>query len=203
MEVFNNENKGMNYFISILLFAAIASLIFLFKCGNSDHFALLKTNETGKPQLVKTDTIYKTIERPKWYALPPVEKWHTDSFVIEIPAKVDTLAIIRSYFTKYIYSDTTKDSNIVIVNRFVVFENRIDSATTSYKLLREKLITNTVLLPNKSFLSLGAQVGLSKNNVMAGPELLFTDRKRRSYGFGYDFLNKMYTAKIYFKIIGR
>ena len=200
-DVITNENKPMRNLLLSILITAIVFFLFGKSCSNPKdkiQTIIVPENQTSKPQLVKSDTVIKPVIQPKWQTITIV-KTHVDSFFVSVPAVIDTLAILKKYFTEYAYSDTTKDSNIIIVNRYWVTQNKIlpDSSHTWYKLLREKVVTNTVVAPNKIYLSVGMQIGFSKTSFLLSPELLLTDRKRRSYGLGYDIINQMYTGKIY------
>ena len=199
-EIYTNEKKPTKVFMWALLITAIVFFFLGRSCSTEKHSTfVVKDNFTGKPQLIKSDTVVKYVYNTKWYALPQV-KLRIDSVFIPVPATVDTAAIIRKFYTEFLYTDSTRDSNILIVNRYIIAENKVISDSTRYKLLKpqiEKTITNTFVAPNKMYLSVGLQIGAGKTNFLFSPELLLTDKKRRCYGVGYDLVNKMYLGKIY------
>jgi hypothetical protein len=197
----NNRNEWF-WFIGTITIMVILFLLFLRQC---DKMEQIKTGtDNSKPQLLKTDTFYRDIVKPQWHSLPPIEHWHVDTIhhFVEVPAKIDTLAIIRAYFSEYRYRDTTQDSNIVITNDLFISQNEIvkDSSKTSYKILREKVITNTYQAPPKRYVSIGGGIGVSPKYVMLNIGASFTDKHKRNYILSYDLLNKTVQANVYFKI---
>ena len=201
-ETFTNQNHPFRNFMLSILVVSVVFFLLGKSCTREKtqmQTLVLPANDSGKKQLLKTDTVTKYVYDKHWYYLPQIQI-RVDSVLVPVPAQVDTAAILQKFFTQYMYVDSTKDSNIIIVNRYVIAQNKVVYDSTHYKLLRpsvEKIITNTIEAPNKRFLSVGVQMGIGKNGFLLSPEILLTDRKHRSYGIGYDIINQMYLGKIY------
>jgi hypothetical protein len=159
----------------------------------------------------KSHTITKTnIERhyfPKYYPLKLDHYIKGDSIKIEIPAIVDTLAVVQNYFKAYTFKDSIRDTNIFVQSQVQVALNRVLKSDIKYKLLRP--ITNTTVTietqkenkPRMAFL-VGSDFGFSKTQFFnqISPGVLLITKNKQAYGAGYDLLNGTYQAKIYFPL---
>jgi hypothetical protein len=100
----------------------------------------------------------------------------------EVPAVVDTAAILRDYFAQRIYEDSTLiDEHLTLTIRDTISENTISGRSIAYD-LRIPEITRTITLKPKYTLSLLADTRLT-------PSLLF-GYKQLYIQTGYDFGRK-------------
>ena len=144
------------------------------------------------------DTIYR----------PGKEIVKVDSIYIEVPADVDTLAILRDFFAKNVYKDTLvlKDSLGTIRLIDTITQNKI-IYRTFFADINHRTITDTVIVkePNKTHFYLGATILSGQNNLLnfAGPSLLIQTKKERIYTLGLGWDNnksKAISAGIYWKL---
>ena len=122
--------------------------------------------------------IYDTV----WKEIPVVKnhyliKLDTIVYEVEIPAQVDTQLILKSYFSKYVYTREWKDSLLYAVQTDTVTQNKIFPQSFSYKILRpQTIITNTI------------DNSITYNRYLtAGASLLLTDPKYFSIDVTYQW----------------
>jgi hypothetical protein len=124
-------------------------------------------------------------------------------FTVSPSIKVDTKAIIKSYFTKYFLSDTLKDTLINLVVNDTLFNNRITSRYYQYKLVKPyqivKTVTETKTFNKTNGLFLGLYGEAGKQIYGAGPYANFIF-KNNNIGIGFNLLNRsaliQYSRKI-------
>lgn len=102
---------------------------------------------------------------------------------------VDTAAILKDYFSKFYYEDTTSLQYAKIITQDTVTENRI----TRHRVLAEwniPVVTKTVSysLPRKNEIYAGLNFGF--NNV--GANLSFKDTSNRVWEIGAIYMGKMF-----------
>jgi len=167
--------------ILILLLILIVGYQFLYPSKEIIEKPVIKTVitvDTTFIDIVKTDTVYV-----------PTRIIKTDT--VKIPITVDTLSIIRDYYTEYTYSDTlTVDSLGYGYLKDTIFMNRITSRIVSWD-YSIPIITNTVettitLPPKREFhFYLGATVGGSKQSInYFGPSLGFKTKSDKFFTLG-------------------
>lgn len=183
--------------IRLLLVSAIAFLLIQIRGCVRD----MNTSKQVNEKIVHSDTIVKYKYVAKWYH--PVTKVLRikDSTAESLPLIVDTLTILRKFYTAYCYTDTIQDTNIVAVSEIELFENKIRDHHLSYKLLkpeRTTTITNTIEKPFKPLLMIGVSVSQDKQfSFGIGPQILFISKRRQSFGLGYDVVNKRANVNLY------
>jgi len=149
------------------------------------------------------------IEYPDTSYVPtPYPVYHTeDSLVyVEIPADVDSLAVVLAYFSPSIYLDSigTPDSLFLLVLRDSVNENRIQRREILDLILYPtfKIVTKTVIEPyvprNKVFLGLGVGGWTDKFGVTAN--MMFMNKRDNAYQLSYDPLNNTIYGTAFWKI---
>lgn len=131
--------------------------------------------EAPKP---KIKTIFKKIFVPKTQYV-----YNT----VEVPAKVDTAEILKSYYAKNYYSDTikTKDtiSHLKVVINDVVTQNKIIDRSVLYDyIIPTKTITTTVTPKPKGQLFAGVNVGQG-----LGASIAYKTPKDKMYDAGFMF----------------
>ena len=60
-------------------------------------------------------------------------------------SKIDTLAIIKDYLSKYYYNDTIKDTSFVAIIKEVLYKNRIIDRQLYVQNLRQKIVNTTTV----------------------------------------------------------
>lgn len=140
-----------------------------------------------KPQTVKIDTIWikgddSIVYRPKPY------KVYLPSDTVYID--VDTLAILKDYFSKVVYQDTIKLDTIgYLLVRDTISQNRIQNRKVieNYQIpIVTKTVTNNVIIPAKTQLYIGFEVAGNKKNPINyfGPNLTLKTKKDQLYSLG-------------------
>lgn len=147
-----------------------------------------------------TITIIKNIYTPKWKTKIIKE---VDSILINTP--IDTLEILKDYYTKNVYVDEIKlDSLGVVTITDTIFKNTIwKRGVKSDILFPTKLITKEIYLNNREFYwGVGASGRSDQINYIGG-EILYKDKKKQIYGLGLgvnqDF-KPVISGKLYWKI---
>jgi hypothetical protein len=197
METKNQLTNKQNLIRILGLAAIILLLIQLRGCIRDMNTG--RTQESVQP--LRSDTVIKYKYLPKWFYLKMPTQQIVDSTPAVLPPKVDTLAILKKFYTEYCYRDTVQDTNIIAVSEIEVFENKIRNHNLSYKLLRPEktiTITNTVEKPFKPLLLVGVSISQDKQfSFGLGPQVLFISKRRQSVGLGYDVINKRLNANLY------
>jgi hypothetical protein len=138
----------------------------------------------------KYDTITKVIKEP--YAVVK------DFYVyVELPGKIDTVTVIKEYFSKHYVERQFKDSNIIVTVKDTLYKNDIESGKMEYKWLQPtSVITNTTNVNNYyNYVSLG----VSTNDVMNIQSVsldLSLHMKKWYFITGYDIQQKQFKAGI-------
>jgi hypothetical protein len=112
---------------------------------------------------------------------------------------VDTLEILKDYFTKYVYVDTiSNDSTILVILRDTITENRIAGRSVQFQSLRgATIITNSTTIlkrRNKWFLGLG--VSGNKNNMGLVPKLAILTKNDKLFTLGNNLLETQPNAEL-------
>ena len=147
-----------------------------------------------------TITVVKNVYVPKWKTKIIKE---VDSILINTP--IDTLEILKDYYTKNVYVDEIKlDSLGVVTITDTIYKNTIwKRGIKSNILFPTKLITKEIYLNNREFYwGIGASGRSDQINYIGG-EILYKDKKKQIYGLGLgvnqDF-KPVISGKLYWKI---
>ena len=123
-----------------------------------------------------------------------IEHYHSDTIYYPIVSGkivIDTPAILRDYFTKYVYADTLRDTNLVAYLVDTIFKNSIFHRSFSYKILRpDKKETITLQQPARNKIFLGADLGYINNDFFTGVDLQLIDKKERELAIVVDPFRK-------------
>ena len=126
-----------------------------------------------------------------------------DSIPSPIPPNIDTMAIVKWYYTTYIYRDTIRDTSMVAMFNIKVKENRIDSLGFSYKWLKPYKTESTIKITkeeNKIKLFAGVHAGASLTGIKSfGPEVFLVTPKDHAYKINYNLLDQSIEAGTYWK----
>lgn len=167
-----------------LLIVVLVVLLLLQKSCSS------KTNDIIEPKVItnvetKWDTIVvnKEVYVPKWKT-QIITEFKTDTIRINIP--IDTLEILKDYYSKKVYVDKVLlDSLGTVTITDTITQNYIFSRNViSNILLPTKTITRDVYVNNREFYwGIGISGRLDQINYL-GWELLMRGKNRRIYGLG-------------------
>jgi hypothetical protein len=127
------------------------------KIDGKEYELLKQTRDT----VYSDTTIYKTEYVPKYIKVPGA--------VVEIPADIDTTAILKDYYQKYYYEDIVNDidgegSTATIMD--TISTNRIISRRTKFD-IRNKIITETITVkePDKLKVFIGGGVDFGATDL--------------------------------------
>jgi hypothetical protein len=177
-----------NLFLSICLLAAILLLIFTKGC---------KCNGGGGKETIKYDTVYKEVKGDTTY-VPKIDTiiksttrvktdFHFDTLYVdqEIIKDVDTLAILKDFYSKVIYKDTQIIQYGKIIIQDTITKNRIASRKLSYD-LKIPEITKTVTLTKpertQAYFGINSIFNQGTNTIAVGGSLLLKFKN----GFGME-----------------
>lgn len=183
-----------------LLFLVLVIIILTARFCSSDKNAKLVTPLTITETLISYDTIRDTISKyiPEW-------KTKTEIKIDTFNTPIDTLAILKDYYTKYFYTDTIAVDTIgyLVVNDSIS-RNRIFSRNVKTNILVPVKTIKTTTYINQRELYMGLKVqGSSDQLNYVGGELLFKTKKQQVYSIGMGLNNKLepiVSGGIYFKI---
>ena len=187
-----------NYFknIQTLLVVVLAALLFMQRGCSSTPVEPEVITEV----VTKWDTV--SVEKTK-YVPKIIDRvvYDIDSF----PTPIDTVAILKDYYSKYFYSDTIHIDTLgtVIVNDTITRNLILFRDVQSNIFVPTTTITNTVYLYKRELFG-GISVGSTPSAIQnLNGELLYVNKKRNAYGFGLGINNNfepIYTVRIYWKI---
>lgn len=175
------KSQGLTNFLVI---AGIIFLCWFSNCRNSGQNQ--SSNDTITQIITQYDSTVKIIEQPVYHFVTKVQE-------VQVPAKVDTSAIIKDYFTKYTANYTFRDSSIEAEVTDTIFKNSSVGMSFSYKNLRPtQIITNNVITQEKlrNKLYIGASLSY-RDNLSPGGLLTFQNKREQLLTAGYS-IDKIY-----------
>ena len=194
---------------SLVILGLIVVILLMRACGDNST----KPGETIKIGGKKYEVVKRevdTVEVPvKTVEYRPGKTIYVDSLIyVEVPAKVDTLSILKDYYAKRIYIDTLKlnDSMGYIVVNDTISENsilgRLWEAQINKTTITEQIIVKE--LP-KNQVYIGLVGGFDRQNIVnfAGPSVLLKTKSDKIYSIGVGYSgNKTVSVQggIYWKI---
>jgi len=183
--------------IQTLLIIVLVVLLFLQRSCSSDPIPDTKIVTKIEVKYDTINTVTKTYI-PKWKT--KIETIH-DTF----QADIDTLAILKDYYTKYYYSDTLKIDTVgyAIINDTITQNFIAARKIKTNILIPTTTITKEIYLnENEFYWGLGLQGRTDQINYLGG-ELLFRNKKKQVYGLGIgvnqDF-KPVLSGRIYWKL---
>jgi hypothetical protein len=138
------------------------------------------------------DSSVRIIEQPKYYFIK-------DSVFIGIPNKVDTLAILKDYFTRYVGTYVFRDSLLEATVTDTILKNSSIGMGFTYKNLRPISVT-TIMEKPKNKVFIGPFISYQQPQLSGGLSLSLENKQGRLLSFGYDPFHKGYYAAYAFKI---
>jgi hypothetical protein len=176
-------------------------------------FALYTCNRCNPVNIdePKIDTVFVPVKDSSgWYkptvkVIRTVQPVRVDSFVQfdKVFVEVDTAAILKDYYSKVFYSDTTKTKYGNVIIKDTVTENRISArqVITDFNI---PVITKTVTQPKRTQVYIGMNVqGMPASPITAfGPSIMLKTKQDKVIELGALTAGHywMYHASIKFKL---
>lgn len=163
---------------TLLIVALVIIILFMRDCRGG--------NDPIEPKVItKVEVKWDTL---KIDSLVYVPKWKTKIKIIHdtIPSDVDTLSILKDYYTKYFYTDTLNLDSLgsIIINDTISKNSILSRKIQPNVLIPTTTIINTVYInENEFYLGVGLQGKTNQLNYLGG-EMLWRSKKRNVYGFG-------------------
>ena len=126
------------------------------------------------------DTIHDSITAyvPKWKTKIITD---TDTLLLNVP--VDTQAILKDYFSTYLYVDTIQRDSLFMILTDNISQNTIKSRKVEYKLIiPTTTITNDIITLKNKFYIGGGVLGNKQGINYIGGEFTFINKKDQLYG---------------------
>ncbi|MCF8255531.1 MAG: hypothetical protein K9H61_02265 [Bacteroidia bacterium] len=122
-----------------------------------------------------------------------------DSIFVATNLPIDTLEIIRKYFTSYFYKDTFSNKELSLILSDSIYNNQISFRDIQYKILRpDSIITQTITITkpvNKPVWFTGIGIGFTGKSFSAIPKVSYSN-KNNLFEAGL-FLNSNSSPGIY------
>lgn len=161
---------------TLLIVALVIIILFMRDCRGG--------NDPIEPKVItKVEVKWDTL---KIDSLVYVPKWKTKIIHDTIPSDVDTLSILKDYYTKYFYTDTLNLDSLgsIIINDTISKNSILSRKIQPNVLIPTTTIINTVYInENEFYLGVGLQGKTNQLNYLGG-EMLWRSKKRNVYGFG-------------------
>jgi hypothetical protein len=165
---------------------------------------LIMSKCTGKKQkpaedkvITQTNIIWDTLEIEKNVYVP---KWRTkietkyDTTYVEVPADVDTLNILKDYYSKYVYVDTLFLDTLGYITLIdTISENKIFSRANIQKITLPTVFQKEIIYINEREFYAGFGTRTNGRNISwMGLEGLYRSKKGNTFiiGIGTDNENK-------------
>lgn len=181
----------------LILLAVICSFLLFNQCGSGkkpdeshriDTFYIKATNNYHNIPI--------TIEKPVPYK---VEIPGTPGATITIPSSIDSLEIIKDYFTKRTYNDSLMNDSVTVYLTEEVYKNELKRLKVGYKWKVPTMVIRETKTEVKQLLFLGVEPYGNANQFGLFASGLF-DTKKAAFGYGFDPFNKVHKVSIYGKI---
>ena len=135
--------------------------------------------------ITKIETKWDTVKIDSLVYIP---KWKTKIETIHdtIPANIDTLDILKDYYTKYFYTDTLDLDSL----GNIIIKDTISRNSIVFRQITPNLLLPTTTIERDSLISkheFYVGIGLAGNRTQfnyIGGELLFRSKRKKVYGIG-------------------
>ena len=179
---------------TLLIIALVLIVILMRACGDGGSNT---PGETIKVDGKKYEVLNRTVDTLKVPVKTVEYRKGKEIYVetpiyVEIPAKVDTLSILKDYYAKRVYIDTLKlkdDLGFIVVNDTVsqnsllgrMWDAQVNKTTIKEQIIVKELPRNQVYI--------GLVGGFDKQNIVnfAGPSLLLKTKKDKIYSIGVGY----------------
>ena len=169
---------------SITIVVLVIIILLMSKCSGEDNPRPVDTKV-----ITETKIVWDTLEVEKKVYIP---KWRTkvetkyDTTYVEVPAEVDTMNILKDYYSKYVYVDTLfLDTLGYITLVDTVTENKIFNRTNIPEIrIPTKIQKDVVYINEREFYAgMGARTN-GKNISWMGLEGLYKTKKGNTFTLG-------------------
>ena len=198
--------KLFNNIQSVLIVVLIVVIILQRNCSGPSINLNIPNNGTPIEGTVitKIETKWDTI---KIDSLIYVPKWrtHTITEYDTIPANIDTLSILKDYYTKYFYTDTL---DLDTLGNIVINDTISQNLITSRKIIPNIYIPTTtierdsLISKNEFYYGFGLAGNRQQFNYIGG-ELLWRSKRKKVIGLGVGInqnLQPVLTGRLFWKI---
>jgi hypothetical protein len=167
------------------------------------------TRPGSKPPNPDTVTIIKVVPGdsiPYPVVIPtrtPVHVYHDTGSTRWRNLPIDTMAILKDYYSIYFYDDTLmNDTSAFIRLQSHTIENKLHYGNLFFQNKRAKQIITTITpqAPERNKLYLGLGVNFLPDSPGLSGNVLLTTKSKMAVSAGYDFNNRMLMAAGYYKI---
>jgi hypothetical protein len=178
----------MKYFWPVATLICMAIIILMRSCTGGHGEPPSPVVKFDTVILHVTDTIIKETLIPveKIVNHTPAPITVTDTIFLTEVEKVDTLAILKDYFTTRKYSDTNhlEGYGNIIINDAIT-QNKIKNREIQYN-LNIPQVTKTVIQKRNQWFG-GIDIGGTKQWISFGPDLELINKKDQAYHIGVSF----------------
>jgi len=185
---------------NLLIVVLVIIILLMRSCSGGDENTKISEPTTITKVEIRYDTVQTVVEKY-------VPQWRDRIITITdtIPLKIDTLAILKDYYAKYVYTDTLKLDTIgyAVVNDTITRNTIFSRDVTTNILIPTITQTNTVYI-NKSEWYWGLNLtGRSSQINYLGGGLLYKSKNKNIYGLGVgvnETFQPVISASYYIKI---
>lgn len=192
------RKNGWERFQSMTIVILVIIILLMQQCNGSGISLFNRNTKPIEPKVVtETITIWDTLEIEKEVYVP---KWRTkvvkeyDTIEVIMPQDVDTLSILRDYYTEYQYIDTIFiDSLGYITLTDTISRNTILNRDPEFNIqIPTKIVNNNIYINEREFYAgMGARTN-GENISWMGLEGVYRTRRGNTFiiGLGTDNENK-------------
>lgn len=192
------RRNGWERFQSMTIVILVIIILLMQQCNGSGISLFNRNTKPIEPKVVtETITIWDTLEIEKEVYVP---KWRTkvvkeyDTIEVIMPQDVDTLSILRDYYTEYQYIDTIFiDSLGYITLTDTISRNTILNRDPEFNIqIPTKIVNNNIYINEREFYAgMGARTN-GENISWMGLEGVYRTRRGNTFiiGLGTDNENK-------------
>ncbi len=197
--------KGFFKNIQSLLIVVLVIIILIMRSCDGGSTPTVKEPTTITKVVVRYDTIKDVVVKyvPKW-------KEKIVTITDTIPLEIDTLAILKDYYAKYVYTDTLKLDTIgyAVINDTITRNTIFSRDITTQLVIPTVTQINTKYIYKREFFGGVSLGGLLKSVPNESPiqyisgELMYINRKRNVYGLGLGIdnnFNPIISGRMYWK----
>jgi hypothetical protein len=169
---------------SITIVVLVIIILLMSKCSGGDNPRPVDTKVVTETKIVwDTLEVEKKVYVPKWRT--KVETKY-DTTYVEVPADVDTLSILKDYYSKYVYVDTIfLDTLGFIALTDTISENKILNRTNIQDIVLPTKIQKDIIYINEREFYAGMGVRTNGENISwMGLEGVFRNKRGNTFNLG-------------------
>lgn len=169
----------------VILIVALAAFI-LYTVGTCNE---INQKDFG----ISKDTVSRSVTYTKKFDSTPkvidgIAPIAYESIFVATNFPIDTAEIIRRYLTAYFFADTFRNSDLAVIIKDSLFNNRITNRALTYKLLRpDSIITNTITIEKQIFkpsIFTGIGIGFTGKSLSVIPKINYATPRGNMYEAG-------------------